>query len=187
MAVTLGGCTRDPQVLKKRHVDKGDAYFQKEKYNEAAIEYANAVKIDPQYEQAHYKLAQTFLKQARWPYAFTELSRAVDLDPKDLNAQLDLAELYLAGDRIQDARSHAQAVLKIDPKNAQAVIVLSCADASDILPQALTEAQRAIDMDPTRAASYLNLANLQQRNKNVSGAEQNFQKAASIDPKLTPA
>ena len=51
MALTavLAGCTRDPQVLKKRDVEKGDAYFQKGKYNEAVIEYANAVKIDPRY------------------------------------------------------------------------------------------------------------------------------------------
>src|SRR5271154_3570437 len=38
-ATVLLGCTRDPQILKQRHFDKGQAYFQQAKYAEAAIEF----------------------------------------------------------------------------------------------------------------------------------------------------
>ena len=38
-------------------------------------------------------------------------------------------------------------------------------------------------MDPYRAGSYLNLALLQERNKEFASAEQNFRKSLALDPK----
>ena len=34
-AALFSGCTRDPQILKKKHFDRGQAYFQQAKYREA--------------------------------------------------------------------------------------------------------------------------------------------------------
>ena len=42
-------------------------------------------------------------------------------------------------------------------------------------------------MDPKRSASYSFLAELQERNKDISAAEQNYEKAVSMDPKSVPA
>src|SRR5579871_953824 len=54
LALSLfAGCKRDPQVQKKNYVDKGFAYFQQSKYREAAIEYQNALQIDPRFAEAH--------------------------------------------------------------------------------------------------------------------------------------
>src|SRR5277367_2403160 len=84
-ACLLAGCTRDPQVLKKKYLNKGNTYLAQGKYPEAAIEYANAIKLDPRYAEAHYQLAQCFLKQTDWPHGYQELMRAVDLDPTNWN------------------------------------------------------------------------------------------------------
>ena len=58
----VAGCTRDPNVLKQKHFAKGESYFQRGQYREAAIEFQNAIQIDPKYADAHYELAQTYLK-----------------------------------------------------------------------------------------------------------------------------
>ena len=182
----LAGCSFDPQARKKRDFEKGNVYFQAAKYREAAIEYANAIQIDPKYADAHFQLAQCYLKESRWNAAYTELLRTVSLAPENTRAQLDLAELLVAS-KPSEARQHAEAVLGIEPHNAQAQILLSQTYASSALPQAIEEAKKAVAMDATRSDTYLNLALLQERNKDFAAAEQNFQKAVSAEPKSAAA
>ncbi len=103
-ATILAGCTRDPNVLKQKHFARGESYFQRAQYREAAIEFQNAIQIDPKYAEAHYELAQTYLKQADWLHAYQELVKTVEINPNNLKAQLDLADLLLAAGKIPDAR-----------------------------------------------------------------------------------
>ena len=95
----LFGCTRDPQVLKKNHFEKGDAYFQQAKYREASIEYQNALQIDSKYADAHYGLAKTYTKQGDWARAYQELQATTTLDPSNLQAQVDLGNQMCIRDR----------------------------------------------------------------------------------------
>ncbi len=183
----LAGCSRDPEARKKRAFDKGNAYFQNGKYREAAIEYANAIQVDPKYSAAHFQLAQCFLKQAQWSSGYNELLRTVDIDPDHKRAHLDLAGLLLAGGKPDQAREHAQTVLKLDSQNAEAQVLLSNTYAPDQLASAIDEAKKAVAMDPSRSDSYLNLALLQERNKDLAAAEQNFLKAISLNPKSATA
>ena len=145
LAVALVGCSRNPQVAKQKYLDKGKAYAQKGKYNEAVIEFENAIQIDSQFEPAHYELALCYLRQGAVQRAYVELTRAVQIAPGDLKAQLELADLLLAGRKASDARDHAEIVLKSDPQNAQAQVIISEADASqgDIV-KAIDEAQKAV-------------------------------------------
>jgi tetratricopeptide (TPR) repeat protein len=114
------------------------------------------------------------------------LLRTVDIDPDNKRAHLDLAGLLLAGGKREQAREHAQAVLKLDAQNAEAQVLHSNTYAPDELATAIDEAKKAVAMDPTRSDSYLNLALLQERNKDLA-AEQNFQKAISLNPKSAGA
>src|SRR5271155_1696899 len=92
----LPGCHRNPQVAKQKYFDKGTQYFQQGKYNEAAIEFQNALQIDPDFADAHYQLAQCYLKRGSLRQAYPELARTVELAPNNLKAQLDLAGILLA-------------------------------------------------------------------------------------------
>ncbi len=129
-AAILVGCTRDPNVLKQKHFARGESYFQHARYREAAIEFQNAIQIDPKYAEAHYELAQTYLKEADWLHAYQELMKTVEINPNNLKAQLDLADLLLAAGKIPDARNHAEIVLQSEPQNAQAQTIISRADAA---------------------------------------------------------
>jgi len=42
----LAGCSRNPEVRKKKFLDKGSAYFDNGQYREAAIEFENAIQVD---------------------------------------------------------------------------------------------------------------------------------------------
>src|SRR5262245_38485593 len=93
LLLLASGCKGDPQARKATHLQNGDAYVAQEKYAEAAIEFRNAIKVDPKDAQPYYKLALVLLKQGELPQlqnAFQALQRSVDLDPSLTDAQLKL-------------------------------------------------------------------------------------------------
>ncbi|MGB9242997.1 MAG: hypothetical protein WCC03_06560, partial [Candidatus Acidiferrales bacterium] len=56
-AFALASCSLNPEVKKKKFLDKGIAYFDKGQYREADLEFENEIKIDPKFADAHYRLA----------------------------------------------------------------------------------------------------------------------------------
>src|SRR5674476_479354 len=80
LAVLVGftSCSRDPAVVSKRYLESGNKYFDKGRYKEASIQYRNALKRDPKYGAAHYKLALVSLKVGEVNAAVSSLRRAVD-------------------------------------------------------------------------------------------------------------
>jgi Tfp pilus assembly protein PilF len=127
---SVAGCKRDPQVQRKKFVDKGSSYFQQGKYREAAIEYENALQIDPKFADAHFGLAETFLKLNNFRGAYQELRSTVDIDPSNAKAQVELGNLLLAGRNTAEARKHAETVLHDNPQDAEAQLLLSGTDAA---------------------------------------------------------
>src|SRR4051794_21528598 len=57
---TFTSCARDPNVRKQKYAESGERYFDKAKYQEAAIQFSNAIQIDPAYPRAHFDLAKTY-------------------------------------------------------------------------------------------------------------------------------
>src|SRR5207245_9129303 len=56
MGIVFSGCSRDPNVRKQKYFESGQRYFERGKYREAAIQYSNAVQVDPRFTDAHYQL-----------------------------------------------------------------------------------------------------------------------------------
>lgn len=187
LAVFLFGfsvaCTRDPKVRKAKYMKSGDEYMQQDKYREAMIEYANAVKIDNADPAAHYALAKAFMKGQIWNGAFAELNKTVEIQPGNLQAQLDLGNLLLAGGKPDDAKKKAELVLSKDAKNAAAhALLANVAGAQKNPDEALAEMQKAIDLDPKNDQLYLNLAIFQLTKKDAAAAEDTVKKAIALKP-----
>jgi len=182
-AVLLVGCSRDPNVRKQKYFESGKRYFDKQQYREAAIQYQNALQVDPKYPQARYQLAQCYLKMAMWSQAYQELLRTVELQPENLKAQLDLGNLLVAARQFKEAQERAERVLQKEANNLEAHILLANAFAGLENPAgSLREMKYAIELDPKRSESYLNLAWLQLRAKQTGPAEESFKKAMQLDP-----
>jgi tetratricopeptide (TPR) repeat protein len=119
-------CYRDPNVAKKKYVEMGDKYYQRQQFRQAALLYKNALQRDARYGMAHYKLALTQLKLGNPGGALGELRRAVELltsNPVErTDASIKLADLYLVfGSRekqlMTDVNNVAQELLKKDPNS----------------------------------------------------------------------
>ena len=61
LVVGLSSCSHDPEKGKQLYLESGKNYMKKGKYQEASIQFRNAVKLDPRFVEAFYELAQAQL------------------------------------------------------------------------------------------------------------------------------
>ena len=119
--VSLSNCTQlSAEEKKAKHYERGMAYFNDEKYQEAVIEFKNIIQLDPKDANAYHQLALIHLKLGGLPdlqAAFGELSKAVEIDPTIQDAQLKLGEFYLLSQKPKEAKKHADIVLTSSPQN----------------------------------------------------------------------
>jgi tetratricopeptide (TPR) repeat protein len=188
IAVLLTGCTRDPNVRKQKFLESGNRYRDQGKLREAAIQYLNAVQVDPRFAEAHYQLGEICLKLKNDNCAGEHLSRAVELEPGIYRAQIDLANLLIHYGQLKLAQPHLEVLRETQPNNPDTHLAwASFYAAQDKLASALQEMQQGVAADPSRSESYLNLALLQDRAKLSEQAEINFKKAAELGPKVMNA
>jgi Flp pilus assembly protein TadD len=170
-------------VRKQKYYESGQSYFEKGKYAEAEIEFSNALKIDPNYAEAHHRLAESYLKLQKADVAAEELARTVQLEPQNYEARLELANLLILGRRLQEAQQLVNLLVKeraSDPAVHSALSNLLAAQGD--FHGAIDEMQRTIALDPGHWQSYLGLALLEIRNNQFDAAEANFQKVIELNP-----
>ena len=185
----LAGCHRDPNVAKQKYLESGNRYSAEGKWREALIQYANALKIDKNYPQAHYALAKTYLHMGQYGAAYAEFERTVELQPANEEARIAVANLLLAGGRIDDAQAQANTVKAAAPNDPDLHALLSgIAFRRGDRTTALEEMRRAIQLAPNRAEFHDSLALLLASDPATTAeAEAEFQKAIALDPKSTSA
>lgn len=188
IAGLLSSCSLNPNVRKQKDFQRGQRYFEKGQYNEAAIEFTNAIKIDPNYADAHYQLGESFLRLQMSQRAYQELARAVELRPEDTHARIEMTNLLILGRNWQDAKQQTDLLLKKQPNDpAIHALAASLLAAQSNLPGAIAEMQKAIALDSGRWELYLDIALLQQRNNQPAAAEASFKKVIELNPKAMQA
>jgi tetratricopeptide (TPR) repeat protein len=91
-AVCLLGCGKSA----RQYLDRGNQLFAAGKYDDATLNYRNAIQKNPQSSEAHYRLGLVLLKKGNGGEAYQEFDRAVSLDPKNNLAKVEFANLCLA-------------------------------------------------------------------------------------------
>ena len=194
----LASCSRDPNFVKKRYLDRGNVYFERGKYKEAAIMYKDALQKDQRYGAAHYKLALTYLKEGQMAGVVSELRKAVELlpksDPDHWDAVVKLSEIYIAEaskDKIfmQEVRGYIHDLLARDPSSydghrlsgdynfAQAFLAFSTANADEgrkLVAQAQEEYQKAYAIRPKQKELQMQMARVLWSQNKLPEAEQYY-------------
>ena len=184
LLLLLSGCNRDPNVRKQKYLESGKRYEKEEKYKEATIQFANALKVDRNFADAHYELGKTYLKMGSVMAGYTELLRTVDLAPNNLQARIDLGNLQVAGGVPDKGAEQAKAVLASNPNNADAYALMAAVDErKNDAAGALDQIQRALQIDPNRSGFHTSLALIQaQTGQAPANTEGELRKAVALDP-----
>src|SRR5690349_254225 len=155
VAIFLAGCT-NPEKAKAEHVKKGEAYLKDSKFQEASLEFRNALQIDDKLAAAHWGLARAFEGLERIPETLEELRKTVQLDKENLEARVKLGTYYLAGSRghaevLAEAERLAKEVLDKNPSHIEGHILMGgVLFAQNQQDKAFTELNHAVELDPKR-------------------------------------
>src|SRR5215213_5044360 len=192
VAIFIAGCTTSAQT-KARHVEQGQKYLDQSKYQEASLEFRNAIQIDDKLASAHWGLAKAYEGLQRFPEMFEELRKVIALDQNNLDARIKLGNYYLAGsqgrsDIVAESERLAKEVLQKDPNNIEGHILMGSVFFSQHQKdKAFEELNHAVQLDPNRIESYLSLARFHVVNKEFDKAEALFKKAISVNNNSTLA
>lgn len=184
--LSLSACS-NPEKTKAAHLAKGDAYLKEEKYQEASIEYRNAIQIDDKLAAAHWGLARAYEGLQRFQETVDELRRTVELDPENLDARVKLGNYYMAASRgrselIAEAERLAKEVIQKNPNHIEGHILMgSVLFAQGQRDNAFAELNTAIGLDQKRVESYLSLAKFYIASKDQAKAEETFLRAISVN------
>jgi tetratricopeptide (TPR) repeat protein len=191
-SIFVCGCGRSA----KQYIDHGNQLFDAGKYDEAALNYRNAVRKDPQSGEALYRLGLTLLRQNKASEAYQNLNRAVTLSPQNTPAKVQLANLALSGYVLDPshpaalydrARSIADELLaananSVDGLRLKAGIALvdkKPGDAVDLL-------NRALRISPDSQEIQIGLAEALFRNGQPVEAEKQAKDSISRHPRFAP-
>ena len=186
-AIFLAGCS-NPEQSKAEHLAKGDAYLKDSKFQEATLEYRNALQIDEKLAPAHWGLARAFEGLERFPEMLDELRKTISLDQNNLDARVKLGTYYLAGSRnrtdiVAEAEKLAKEVLAKDPNHIEGHILMGgVLFSQEQKEKAFEELNRAIEIDPKRVESYLSLGRFYIVTNQRDKAEQLYTRAISVNP-----
>ena len=189
VAISLAGCT-NPEKAKAQHLAQGETYLKDSKFQEASLEFRNAIQIDDNLTAAHWGLARAFEGLERFPEMIDSLRKTVRLDKNvdNLEARIKLGNYYLAGSRaradiVQEAERLAKEVLEKDPNHIEGHILMgSVLYTQDHRDKAFEELNRAIELDPQRVESYLSMARFHLFTREREKAEDLYKRAINVNP-----
>lgn len=181
----INGCA-SPEKAKVAHVEKGEAYLKDEKYQEASLEFRNAIQIDERLATAHWGLARAFEGLQRFPEAFEELRKTTELDADNFDARVKLGNYCIAAAKgrpelVAEAERVAKEILQKDGSHVEGHILMgSVFFAKNERDNSLAEMNRAVELDPKRVESYLSLARFHIVTRDNGKAEETFKRAIAV-------
>ncbi len=182
-AGVLAGCNQDPIQRRNSYFENGKKYYQEKKYDDAAIEFKNAVKADPRFTEGYYYLGLTQKQRGDLQASLQAFTHSLDINPQQAPAELELGNLYLIGNHPDRARQYASEVLSREPKNFSAqLLVAQSYLAQKNYPQALIELEKATALRPREAPLQLAIGIAQLGNGDTASAATSFEHALALDP-----
>jgi tetratricopeptide (TPR) repeat protein len=187
-ALLLGSCSSDPQKAKLKYLAAGQSYMDKGQYGDAAIEFRNALRLDPRFVDAYYQLAQADLARHDWVAAYGALEKTIELNPTRLDARLNRGRIDLAARQFRDAEEEANFILKQDATNVGAYQLLGAALIGEQKPDgALAAFAKVTELLPNSASAYVNIALVEVSLHRLPDAEQHLKRAVAVDSRDTQA
>lgn len=188
LLLSFAGCTRDPIKRKSAFVASAEKYVAAGKYDEAIIQYRNALKIDPNSSALYYSLGEAYTRNQQYREALLSFKKSTELDPANTDAKLALAKFYLVAKQNNDSIQLLNEILQKKPDDDEGHLLLADAYAGKgDMTQAMKILQDMLSKNPNSLPALLNLGVFYLAQNKGSEAHAAFQKAVEVDPKSIEA
>jgi len=187
LAAVVGACG-STEAAKRKYFDAGNAHFAKKEYNDAIIDYRNALQKDPAFGDARLRLAEAYEHAGDLAGAAREFVRAADLLPESDAVLVKAGEYRVLSGKFEEARILAAKVIARSASNVDARILMGNALAGlKDFDGAIAHMRAAAAADPRRVGPVVNIGQLELVRGNDGDAEAAFVQALRIDPKSPAA
>ena len=164
-------------------LSSGDRYLAAKKFGDAAIEFQNAARINPQSAAAQIKLGDAYTALNQTAAAAAAYHRACTLDPQNAAGCVQAAATFLSRGEFEATVATARAALSVDRFNLDAQLLLGSALAGvRRFAEAEERLQAALAMAPTDPRPYKAIGDLNWRRGDVKAAEGWLRQAVDRDP-----
>lgn len=156
-------------------------------YSEAVDEFKQAIKLKPNYAEAHYHLGNAYFGLRRYDEALESYRKAVQIKPDYADAHYSLGILASMLSEYDLAITSFKEVTSLDPKNSKAFFSLgNVYSEMENYEDAVIAYRTAVKIDPKNAgARYsLGVAYLQLRNDNLAAARKEYNALLKLDKDL---
>lgn len=140
------------------HDTLGSLEAQRKDWDDAASQFKEAVRLDPNFAEAILHLGLALIMQQKTSEAVQELTAAAELSPQSALVQVEFGKALIANGENAKAVSVLQRVLRLDPSSRDAKYQLALAfQASGQERQAIPFFQDVVAADPHNAPALTNL------------------------------
>jgi tetratricopeptide (TPR) repeat protein len=164
--------------------EEGEELLSEGRTSEAIAKFLLAIKQNPYYKEAYYKLGKVYSEKGDYKKAILYFKEAIKVDKDYLDALNLLGLAYEADDQISLALSCYQRSLKIDPLNVTSRYNLAEAFyKSGRNEEAIFEYKKIIEIDPDCILGWIGLGTIYWKEKGLIDEAINcFKEAEKIDP-----
>jgi tetratricopeptide (TPR) repeat protein len=149
------------------HYSLGNALVQS-RTSEAIAEYKEALRLDPDYAEAHNNLGSALLLTGRTAEAIHEYEQALRSNPAYAKAHNNLGNALVQTGRAPEAINHYKEALRITPNSADAHNNLAAAlTQMGQVSEAIAEFKAALQINPASTDARNNLAKLEALQNNA--------------------
>ncbi|MEC9331955.1 MAG: tetratricopeptide repeat protein [Verrucomicrobiota bacterium] len=139
----------DRQVA-KTYLDDGSKAQKSKEWQRAKAAYLEAVKADPAWFEARFKLGQASYYTGETSLALQSFENALSIDPNDGPARFNFAMSLVQGNYFAEAANELETFLQFDPNNIQAHLEVGKLYAEKLrdIEKAAIHYKRAIGLNP---------------------------------------
>ena len=170
------------------HHNLGHAYALMGNQREAMRQYAECLRVAPDYAQGHYNLGNTLGVLGRLDEAMAEFYLALRYKPDYEQAYFNLGNSFAQLGKFPEAKTNFTAAIRCKPDYAEAYVRLG--NTLDILGDreaAITNYLQALQIQPDLAEGHYYLATMWARQRRFPEARQHFYTALKSNPSYTSA
>jgi tetratricopeptide (TPR) repeat protein len=183
---------RDAPSLNPRaafmHVNYGRDLFSEARFEEAINHFLLALKVCPDYTDAHKGLGIVFNETGRFDKAVERFNKVLSSEPDSPSIHDELGFALAHQGKLNQAAIHFKKVLQIDSENISVMNNLAVIFARQgKLDQAISHYLRALQIKPDYIEAHYNLARVLQAQGKLDEAARHYRKAIQIKPDFIKA
>ncbi len=147
------------QNIAKDYWSVANCYKEKQQYEQAIVEYQEAIAHDPAYTDAYHNKGETYYLMGNFKAAIALFEKTVELDPSDPKGYNNLGACYEALGMLAKACASYQQALRIAPDHIMARWNLGeCYLKQGDIARAVQTLQEVLRVDPENARAHYWLA-----------------------------